>query len=543
MADTTRLTSILRIIGDRSVRTRVLLLAAFMGVMTLVVAATASIGARTVSDHTEDLSSAITAQDAVEQARYDLLWASNWQNITAWRSRIDGGEAAAAPGGDNLANYQDGVDGFARIFDIDRSVIGGEAEQALDTIQAEWATLLDYNDQIHGLWHEGRLDRGDAISAGPKWDIYYVISEALDDLTAAVDARVGALQEDIAAAESQTRTFTYSVTALSLVLGGLIAYGLAWSILTPVRRMKDGLERVAQGDLTVSVQADYEDEVGQMAASLDTALGSVRGLVGSVAESATTVASAAEELTVTAASIEASARQTSSNSQTVAGAADEVSQSVGAVAAGAEQMGASIREIAENAQRAAEVASQAVGVAAETNDTVAKLGTSSAEIGKIVKVITSIAEQTNLLALNATIEAARAGEAGKGFAVVAGEVKDLAQETARATEEIAVQVGAIQADTSASVSAITQISEIVGSINDYQTTIAAAVEEQTATTTEMSRRVAEAAGGSSQIAELIGNVAASSATTTDAVDQTTAAIGELAGMAEMLRGKVSAFRY
>ena len=132
----------------------------------------------------------------------------------------------------------------------------------------------------------------------------------------------------------------------------------------------------------------------------------------------------------------------------VAGAADEVSRNVQTVAAGAEQMGASIREIAQLGQRGRPGRRRRRSAMVDaTNETVAKLGTSSQEIGNVVKVITSIAEQTNLLALNATIEAARAGEAGKGFAVVANEVKELAQETARATEDIARRVEAIQADT------------------------------------------------------------------------------------------------
>ncbi|RLV47088.1 methyl-accepting chemotaxis protein, partial [Nocardioides mangrovicus] len=115
---------------------------------------------------------------------------------------------------------------------------------------------------------------------------------------------------------------------------------------------------------------------------------------------------------------------------------------------------------------------------------------------------------------NATIEAARAGEAGKGFAVVANEVKELAQETARATEDIARRVEAIQGDTTGAVEAMGQISAIITSINDYQLTIASAVEEQTATTNEMSRNVAEASSGSGDIANNIDGVADAANTTT-----------------------------
>jgi len=157
-------------------------------------------------------------------------------------------------------------------------------------------------------------------------------------------------------------------------------------------------------------------------------------------------------------------------------------------------------------------------------------------------VITSIAEQTNLLALNATIEAARAGEAGKGFAVVAGEVKDLARETAKATEDIARRVAAIQTDTQSAVEAIGQISTIVGEISNYQMTIASAVEEQTVTTSEMSRNVAEAATGSGEIASNITGVASSAAASSGVVNQIGSEIDNLAQLSEDLRGRVARFR-
>jgi methyl-accepting chemotaxis protein len=338
------------------------------------------------------------------------------------------------------------------------------------------------------------------------------------------------------------RTLTVIAVLAAVLVPLVIGYFIARSVTRPVQRIREVLGSVAEGDLTVRAGRTGGAELGEMAASLDHTLNSLGSVLGLVNDSAVRLATASQRLTTAADGIADNARTAAQQSDVVVATADGVASSVDTVAAGSSQMESAIREIAHNATEAARVAGQAVTVAETTTQTVGKLGDSSEEIATVIKLINGIAEQTNLLALNATIEAARAGEAGKGFAVVASEVKELAQETARATEDIATRVEAIQTDTAGAVDAISQISTVIAEINDFQATIAAAVEEQTATTNEMNRNVAEAARGSQGIAAAITGLAAGTQATNDGVAEAQRAAADLARMSGELQDAISRFR-
>lgn len=188
-------------------------------------------------------------------------------------------------------------------------------------------------------------------------------------------------------------------------------------------------------------------------------------------------------------------------------ASDTTSISVQTVAAATEELVASVSEISRQVTHANAISDQAAGEAEASRSIMESLTDNSQKIGEVLELIDTIANQTNLLALNATIEAARAGEAGKGFAVVATEVKNLAAQTAKATEEIAGQITAVQSSVDKAGKAISSILNTTEKIRQISTTIAASVEEQSAVSRDISSSMQSAATEVTKISSAISDIA------------------------------------
>ncbi len=357
--------------------------------------------------------------------------------------------------------------------------------------------------------------------------------------------------------------------ALVLVAGLFLVVGR--SIVNPINAMTTAMRKIAGGETATAIPAlDRGDELGAMAKSVQVFKDNMieamrlRGeqdvlkaqadadrklLLSRMADefergvrtSLDTLSGAATEMQATSKDMSATAGEASHQATTVAAVAEQASANVQTVAAATEELSSSVTEIGRQVTQSTEIAGQAVAEANRTNVTVQGLSAAAQKIGDVVKLISDIASQTNLLALNATIEAARAGEAGRGFAVVASEVKSLASQTAKATDEISAQVGAMQSATAEAVQAIEGIGRTIGAINEITSAISLAVDQQGSATQEIARNVQEAAQGTGQVSGNISAVNKAADKTGSAANKVLLSAEQLSGQAVTLRADVDRF--
>src|SRR5664280_1461410 len=255
----------------------------------------------------------------------------------------------------------------------------------------------------------------------------------------------------------------------------------------------------------------------------------------------TSLMTASSELERTARALSDNAGNTTRLAAVVANASEEASNNVQSVASATEELASSVREISAQVQESNRIAESAVKQADETDARINALSQAANRIGDVIKLITSVAEQTNLLALNATIEAARAGEAGRGFAVVAQEVKALASQTAKATDEIGIQIAGMQTATQEAVGSIKMISSTIGKISEITSAISAAIEEQGAATQEISGNIQRTASGTSQVAGTIAEVSHGANQTGAASSQLLSSAKQLSDSTTSLQAEIDGF--
>ena len=389
-------------------------------------------------------------------------------------------------------------------------------------------------DKIAAVDAKGKAARDEAVDKSLSQDVAgagEVIREKLRPVqlehVAALDALLKELEAGSKASAAQATQAYQSALMLMLVLGGsalvvglLTAYLIQRSVVRPLRRAVAVAERVADGDLTQSIESTSTDEVGQLLAALGRMSGSLEGIV-------VTLKAGAEGVAIGSREIASGNMDLSQRTETQASALQ-------ATAAAMDELGSTVKHNADNARQASQLATGASTLATRGGAVVGQVVTtmkgindSAKRIADITAVIDGIAFQTNILALNAAVEAARAGEQGRGFAVVASEVRSLAQRSAEAAKEIKALIGA-------SMQTVAQGTVLVDQAGATMTEVVAAIRRVADIAAEISGATAEQSAGVAQVGESVTKMDHATQQNAALVEQSAAAAENLKVQAQQL---------
>ena len=337
---------------------------------------------------------------------------------------------------------------------------------------------------------------------------------SIDDL---IKFQADAMEKSGKKAEESAANTTRLLTILSVIavlLTILFAWFITRSITRPIGEALNAASRIAEGDLTVKIESNSKDEVGQLMTAMQNMIGKLTQIIGEVR-------TAADNLTNAAGQVSATAQSLSQSSSEQAASVEETTSSM-------EQMTASISQNTENAKVTDGMASKAAIEAAEGGEAVGKTVEDMKSIASKIGIIDDIAYQTNLLALNAAIEAARAGDHGKGFAVVAAEVRKLAERSQVAAQEIGNLASSSVKQAERAGSLLTEMVPTIRKTSDLVQEIASASSEQSS--------------GVAQINGAMGQLNQATQQNASASEELAATAEELGSQAEQLQQTMTFFQ-
>ncbi|GCB02813.1 methyl-accepting chemotaxis protein [Ralstonia sp. SET104] len=510
--------------GKMTIRLRLGLMMAGIGVLAVIVGVAGLIGMRHANTRVQD-GYAVQLAGTVALAESD-------SSLLSFRIVLD--RAAMAPDAPGMEKAIE----RARMF-LDRSDAAWKRYRALPAT-ADGRKLADEAQGLRDVFlRDGAQVLMQALQARDEARINKTVMDVMPALYRPLGDKVTALnrlQMDEAKASyeaSQHEHTMLSTLTTSLLLGGILAGGLlTWalrrSITLPLVRAVEQAEHITQGDLTHTIRVGRADETGRLLLALQRMQESLQKMVGQVRSGSDSIASATQQIASGNADLSQRTEQQASALQETASSMEELTSIV--------------RQNADNARQASTLAGNASDIAVKGGevvgrvvDTMAGINDSSKKIADIISVIEGIAFQTNILALNAAVEAARAGEQGRGFAVVAGEVRSLAQRSATAAKEIKAlisdSVGRVENGTALVAEAGNVIDEVVVAVKrvtDIMGEISSASDEQSAGIEQIHHAVTQMDEGTQQNAAL--------------VEQAAAAATSLQEQASGLRQAVAAFR-
>ena len=386
--------------------------------------------------------------------------------------------------------------------------------ELFDQVLAARERYIDAQNQVIKLAEEGKTEEGRAFLSGPY-------------STAAVDYRnrVNTLIEfqgnlmtesgQIAtAAYQQARTMVLTTAFAALVLSIILGIWVTRGITRPLNEVVGVANELADGNLTVKIHVDSQDETGILKQSMANMVGKLSSIIAEVNSASEALNSAATEVSATA--------------QSLSQASSEQAASVEETTASVEQMTASISQNTENAKVTDNMASKSAVEATEGGAAVKNTANAMTQIADKIGIIDDIAYQTNLLALNAAIEAARAGEHGKGFAVVAAEVRKLAERSQVAAQEIGELAGSSVKMAEQAGKLLDEMVPSIRKTSELVQEIAAASQEQSA--------------GVAQINGAMGQLNQATQQNASASEELAATAEEMGGQANQLQQLMSFFK-